>query len=189
VLVDPLMGHFDGLPGTALCRAEYSATTGRPCQGLGSGRCATKESRVATTRSAVPRPTKNEDTGREPSQLTNLERTMKKIIVKAAVPATALAALVAAAPAAHADNQSFLDAMNAAGLTTEVGDAGLLAAGKGACGEMAPRTGLVFGRSATWVADMVWRANPMLERDQATFIVNAALDNLCPGVNIYGRAA
>jgi hypothetical protein len=73
-------------------------------------------------------------------------------------------------------------------LSSPEGAAGLLRAGKGACALLAPNSYLMFGRNPNWVAQMVWEQNPTLERDQATFLVNAAIDNLCPGVNMLGRA-
>jgi hypothetical protein len=52
-----------------------------------------------------------------------------------------------------------------------------------------PDYGLMFGRSPNLVAEKVWAANPMLERNEAALLVNAAIDNLCPGVNMLGYAA
>ena len=81
---------------------------------------------------------------------------MKKMMIcaKAMLPAAAVATMLTVAPAAHADNQSFLDAMNAAGLSSQNGAPDLLHVGKGACGAMAPSPGLMFGRSPNLVADL-----------------------------------
>lgn len=101
------------------------------------------------------------------------------------MPVLAVAALVAA-PAASADNQSFVDALTAQGFTSAES---YLATGKVACSALKPQAGLMFGRHPNLVAEMVWTANPSLERPQAAQIVNAAIDNLCPGVNAFGYAA
>jgi hypothetical protein len=93
------------------------------------------------------------------------------------------------APAANADNQSFLGAMNGLGLTSKDGVEGLLQVGKAACGMLAPSPGLMFGRAPNLVAQIVWQNNPLLERNEAAELVNAAIDNLCPGVNPLGYAA
>lgn len=100
--------------------------------------------------------------------------------------ATALSAVLA--PVASADNESYLTAVNGP-LSSKDGPEGLLAAGKDACRLMRPNSYLMFGRSANVVAGMVWEANPLLERDQATLLVNAAIDHLCPGVNPFGYAS
>lgn len=47
----------------------------------------------------------------------------------------------------------------------------------------------MFGRHPNLVAEIVWQANPMLERREAALVVNAAIDNLCPGANMLGYAA
>ena len=47
----------------------------------------------------------------------------------------------------------------------------------------------MFGRNPNVVAQMVWQATPQFERNQAALLVNAAIDNLCPGVNPFGYAA
>ena len=94
-----------------------------------------------------------------------------------------------AAPPASADNASFLTAIDGLGLSSEEGAEGLLRAGKGACSLLRPDYGLMFGRHPNLVAEMVWQANPMLERNEAAQVVNAAIDNLCPGVNMLGYAA
>jgi hypothetical protein len=65
----------------------------------------------------------------------------------------------------------------------------LLKGGKGACSLLRPDYGLMFGRHPNLVAEMVWQANPMLERNEAALLVNAAIDNLCPGANMLGYAA
>ena len=96
---------------------------------------------------------------------------------------------LAAAPPASADNASFLNAIDGLGLSSEEGAKGLLRAGKGACSLLRPDYGLMFGRHPNLVAEMVWQANPMLERNEAAQVVNAAIDNLCPGVNMLGYAA
>jgi hypothetical protein len=116
---------------------------------------------------------------------------VKKMMIcaKAMLPTAAVATMLMVAPAAHADNQSFLDAMNAAGLSSQDGASDMLRVGKGACGLMAPSPGLMFGRSPNLVADLVWRGNPMLERPEAAVVVNAALDNLCPGATPFPRAS
>lgn len=98
------------------------------------------------------------------------------------------APLVVAAPA-NADNASFLGRMNEIGLSSELGDSGLLQVGKAACGMLRPDYGLMFGRHPNLVADIVWQKNPMLERNEAGLLVNAAIDNLCPGVNALGYAS
>lgn len=61
--------------------------------------------------------------------------------------------------------------------------------GKDACAALAPSPGLMFGRNPNVVAQMVWQATPQFERNQAALLVNAAIDNLCPGVNPFGYAA
>jgi hypothetical protein len=114
------------------------------------------------------------------------------VIVKVAVVPAFLAAsavTLAAPPLASADNASFLAAMNGLGLSSKQGPEGLLSAGKGACSMLRPDYGLMFGRSPNLVAEKVWAANPMLERNEAALLVNAAIDNLCPGVNMLGYAA
>ena len=110
---------------------------------------------------------------------------MKVLFVAAA--ATAIFGL--AAPPASADNASFLTTMDSLGLSSKQGAEGLLKAGKGACSLLRPDYGLMFGRSPNLVAEKVWEANPMLERPEAAQLVNAAIDNLCPGVNMLGYAA
>ncbi|MGU3501886.1 DUF732 domain-containing protein [Mycobacterium sp. C31M] len=102
--------------------------------------------------------------------------------------ACGFAAMLTAAPAS-ADNNSYLNRMNELGLSSELGPAGLLQTGKGACSALSPNAGLMFGRHPNWVAQMVWESNPMLERNEASLLVNAAIDNLCPGVNPFGYAA
>jgi len=97
--------------------------------------------------------------------------------------------MLAASPPASADNASFLGAMDGLGLSSEQGAEGLLKAGKGACSLLRPDYGLMFGRNPNLVAEKVWQANPMLERNEAALLVNAAIDNLCPGVNMLGYAA
>lgn len=99
--------------------------------------------------------------------------------------ATTATLLTTAAPAV-ADNASYLAAVS--GFTSKTGAEGLLSAGKFACGQLQPRPGYMFGLHPNVVADRVWQNNPMLERDEATVIVNAAIDNLCPGVNMLGHA-
>lgn len=94
-----------------------------------------------------------------------------------------------AAPAASADNQSYLSAVSAAGLTADHGDDGMLKVGKGACYLLAPHAGYIFGILPDRVADIVWQQNPQLEHNQAAIIVNAAIDNLCPGSNAMGQYA
>lgn len=100
--------------------------------------------------------------------------------------AAIIAAILTAAPAA-ADNQSFLAAVS--DLHSGYGPDGLLSAGKNACGIMRPGPFHEFGRSANIAAELVWQANPQLERPQAAQLVNAAIDNLCPPVNMYGYAS
>lgn len=103
-----------------------------------------------------------------------------------ALAAPAALAIGVAAPAA-ADNQSYLDAIST--FNSPTGTDGLLKVGKGACSLLRPNNALMFGRSPNVVAQMVWEQNPQLERDEATQIVNAAIDNLCPGVNPFGYAS
>jgi hypothetical protein len=121
------------------------------------------------------------------------EQTTKIVTIgKVAVVSVFLAAFAvtfAAPPLASADNASFLAAMEGLGLSSKGGAEGLLSAGKGACSMLRPDYGLMFGRSPNLVADKVWAANPMLERNEAALLVNAAIDNLCPGVNMLGYAA
>lgn len=107
----------------------------------------------------------------------------------AALAFTAVSAFMLAAPAAKADNQSFLAAMDQLGFTSKNGPDGLLTTGKAACRLLAPSAGLMFGRHPNTVAEIVWADNPGLERNEAAQVVNAAIDNLCPGVNIYGYAS
>jgi hypothetical protein len=95
---------------------------------------------------------------------------------------------VLAAPTASADNDSYLAAMDALGATSAKGDDGLLRTGKSACSMLAPSAGLMFGRNPNWVAQVIWEQNPRLERNGAALLVNAAIDNLCPGVNPLGYA-
>lgn len=111
-----------------------------------------------------------------------------KVAVVAAFLAASAVAL-AVAPPAGADNASFLATMDGLGLSSKQGAEGLLSAGKGACSLLRPDYGLMFGRSPNLVAEKVWAANPMLERNEAALLVNAAIDNLCPGVNMLGYAA
>ncbi|MGE2836757.1 DUF732 domain-containing protein [Mycobacterium sp. SMC-4] len=108
-----------------------------------------------------------------------------------AVTATAIAAALTltTSPLASADNASFLGAMDALGLNSPQGPEGLLRVGKAACSMLRPDYGLMFGRHPNLVAEQVWQVNPMLERREAALIVNAAIDNLCPGVNMLGYAA
>ena len=54
--------------------------------------------------------------------------------------------------------------------------------------QLQPRPGLMFGLRPNVVADRVWQYNSAFERDEATAVVNAAIDNLCPGVNMLGHA-
>lgn len=96
------------------------------------------------------------------------------------------AAVMCGSPVAAADNDSYLAAVSS--LHSAEGDDGLLKVGKGACGLLAPTNSLMFGRSPNLVARMVWEGNPRLERPQAALLVNAAIDNLCPGVNPLGYA-
>jgi len=96
---------------------------------------------------------------------------------------------VLAAPTASADNDSYLAAMDALGMISKGGDDVLLGVGKTACSMLAPSPGLMFGRNPNWVARTLWEQSPRLERDDAALIVNAAIDNLCPGVNPLGYAA
>ena len=98
-------------------------------------------------------------------------------------------ASVLLAPAAKADNASYLAAVKGLGLNSNLGDEGLLQAGKGVCAMLAPSPAFMWGLGPNIVAKKVWEQNPMLERDQAALLVNAATDNLCPGVNIYGHAS
>jgi len=107
----------------------------------------------------------------------------------AAVLAALGAAAVGFAAPASADNDSYLAAVKGAGLQSKSGDEGLLANGKDACRMLSPAgSGNMFGLSPNIVADRVWQYNPLLERDGAVVIVNAAIDNLCPGVNPWGHA-
>lgn len=99
-----------------------------------------------------------------------------------------VAAALAASPVAQADNQSYLDVIHTR-LTAERGDHGLLSAGKTACFLLTPRAGYPWGVNANEVADFVWTNNPDMERGEAAFLVNTAIDNLCPHPNIYGYAA
>lgn len=108
--------------------------------------------------------------------------------VASMVSAFGVAVSLIAAPSATADNNSYLDALRGLGLTAEEGDAGALKVGKGACALLAPGPGLLYGRHPNYVAQIVWEKNPMLERHQAAQLVNAAIDNLCPGVNLMGHA-
>jgi hypothetical protein len=112
-----------------------------------------------------------------------------KATVAASVAIAAISGALVASPAAHADNNSYLGAMNSLGLTSKAGPEGLLQGGKGACSLMRPNSAYMFGRSANVVAQIVWEQNPMLERREAALLVNAAIDHLCPGVNMYGYAA
>jgi hypothetical protein len=114
-------------------------------------------------------------------------RTITMVAASAAL--AALSASLVTSPVAVADNGSYLGAMKNLGLSSKAGDEGLLRAGKGACGMLAPSPGLMFGRSPNWVAQTVWEQSPMLERNEAALLVNAAIDNLCPGVNPFGYAA
>lgn len=111
--------------------------------------------------------------------------------LKVAVPTALIAGALtlAGSPAASADNASFLGAMDSLGLSSRGGAEGLLRVGKGACSMLRPNYGLMFGRHPNLVAEQVWQANPMLERFEAAQLVNAAIDNLCPGVNALGYAA
>ena len=106
--------------------------------------------------------------------------------VTAALTAAAAVA-IAAAPTAAADNASYLAAVNQ--FTTPTGADGLLRTGKAACNLLKPTYGLMFGRHPNLVAEIVWEQNPQLERPEAAIIVNAAIDHLCPGVNMLGYAA
>jgi hypothetical protein len=110
---------------------------------------------------------------------------------RVAMPLVLAAAVVvlAASPPANADNASFLAAMDGLDLGSKQGAEGLLKGGKGACSLLRPDYGLMFGRHPNLVAEMVWQANPMLERNEAALLVNAAIDNLCPGANMLGYAA
>lgn len=102
--------------------------------------------------------------------------------------ALAVVSVALAAPAS-ADNASYLIAVKGAGLSAKNGDEGLLANGKDACRMLSPAgSGNMFGLSPNLVADRVWQNNAMLERPDAVVIVNAAIDNLCPGVNPWGHA-
>lgn len=112
----------------------------------------------------------------------------KLTVAVSAILAAGSSSLVTA-PTAGADNASYLVRMNELGLVSEFGDSGLLGTGKAACGLLAPTAGLMFGRHPNRVADIVWEQNPMLERNEAALVVNAAIDNLCPGVNPWGYAA
>lgn len=103
----------------------------------------------------------------------------------AAAVAFGLVGGVTAAPAS-ADNASYLAALGAYTSKTRADD--LLMAGKFACGQLQPRPGLMFGLHPNVVADRVWQYNSAFERDEATAVVNAAIDNLCPGVNMLGHA-
>ncbi len=116
-------------------------------------------------------------------------KALARAVVAAAAVLAAVVVSVVAAPVSHADNASFLATMDNLGLSSKEGAEGLLRGGKGACGLLRPDYGLMFGRHPNLVADMVWQANPMLERREAALIVNAAIDNLCPGVNALGYAA
>jgi hypothetical protein len=109
--------------------------------------------------------------------------------MKLALLIVGIAAFLGFAAPAHADNDSYLAAVNALGLNSKLGPEGLLQAGKGACGMLEPSPGLMFGLHPNRVADIVWQGNPLLERDKATQLVNAAIDNLCPGVNAWGHAS
>jgi hypothetical protein len=108
--------------------------------------------------------------------------TLSSVIVAASVS-------LLTAPAANADNASYLAAMQSIGLYPQYTADSLLHVGKDACGALAPSEGLMFGRSPNLVARMVWQASPQFERNQAALLVNAAIDNLCPGVNMLGYAA
>jgi hypothetical protein len=108
-------------------------------------------------------------------------------VVSAVLAAVSLS--LVASPGANADNGSYLAAVKGLGLTSKLGDEGLLSAGKGACSLLAPTSSLMFGRHPNLVAQWVWERNPMLERNEAALLVNAAIDNLCPGVNPFGYAA
>lgn len=103
----------------------------------------------------------------------------------AAALALAATSIALAAPAA-ADNQSYLNAVSS--LTTPTGTDGLLQVGKGACSLLKPNNAMMFGRAPNAVATIVWESNPQLERHEATLLVNAAIDHLCPGVNPWGHA-
>lgn len=110
-------------------------------------------------------------------------------MVAASATLTAISASLVTSPPSTADNGSYLGAMKSLGLSSKGGDEGLLQVGKAACGMLAPSPGLMFGRHPSWVAQTVWERNPMLERNEAALLVNAAIDNLCPGVNPFGYAA
>jgi hypothetical protein len=103
------------------------------------------------------------------------------------VTAVLAAALGLAAPA-HADNASYLAALAGTGLHDQKPD-GLLTVGHYVCGALEPSPGLMFGLAPNKVADIVWQNNPELERDQATQVVNAAIDNLCPVATPFGHAS
>jgi hypothetical protein len=107
--------------------------------------------------------------------------------MRLALVTAAIATMLGFAAPAHADNASYLAALNAAGLQDKTPD-GMLSVGHYACGALEPSPGLMFGLHPNKVADIIWQQNPELERDQATLVVNAAIDNLCPGASVFGHA-
>lgn len=112
-----------------------------------------------------------------------------KVMVAVSAVLAAVSVSLVASPAANADNGSYLAAVKGLGLSSQFGAEGPLQVAKVACSMLAPSLSLMFGRHPNWVAQTVWQRNPMLERNQASLLVNAAIDNLCPGVNPFGYAA
>lgn len=109
---------------------------------------------------------------------------MGRTIRLAAASAAVTAACITIAAPAAADNDSYLAALGDRVHSTN-GPEGLLAVGKEACRLLAPNNAMMFGRAPNVVSRMIWEAAPMLERDQADFIVATANTHLCPGINPF----
>ena len=89
---------------------------------------------------------------------------------------TTLAAMIIAAPNAHADSEDFLNDVTAAGWYNDTrGDAGLLSLGRSACRMLAN------GASGYETADAVYRNTGWtVDGDDAEDFVISAIQNLCP---------
>jgi hypothetical protein len=96
---------------------------------------------------------------------------------------TLTAGALLTAPAAAADQQSYLDALHAQGITSEKGDGALFQAGAGVC-----KATSLYMRGGDWAflgarrkaAEDLVNDNLHVPRSMAITVANTAIDQLCP---------
>ncbi len=108
---------------------------------------------------------------------------MKKEIASACAGLTLAASALLAAPTAAADQQSYLDALHAQGITSSRGDGALFQAGAAVC-----KATSLYMRAGDWAflgarrraAEDLVNENLDRPRNDAIIVANTAIDQLCP---------